>query len=94
MSNDWSGLNLSSKASTASSTDDGDAPLDLCMKASSDSKAVDFSNAGGNSGPSSTNSLQSLSSITAALGSGSGNDRMGKQTSPNGRGVSHIRIDA
>lgn len=89
-SNEWGGLNLSSKASTTSSNDDGgDAPLNLCMKAgSSDSKPADFSsNSAGKSGDGSggseeisvgggVNSLQSLSSITAALGSGSGNDRM------------------
>lgn len=65
--NEWSGFNLSSKMSTTSSTgDDGEAPLNLCMKASSEGKGNDLSN-----------SLQSLSSITAALGSGSGSDRMG-----------------
>lgn len=76
--NDWGGLNLSSKASTTSSADESDAPLNLCMK-SSDSKPTDFSAAGGNNtmgGATGSNSLQSLSSITAALGSGSGNDRM------------------
>lgn len=72
-SNEWAGLNFSSKASNASSNDEGDAPLNLCMKSSSDSssKPTDLTN-NTNSG----NSLQSLSSITAALGSGSGNDRM------------------
>lgn len=64
--------NLSSKVSTTSSTDESDAPLNLCMKSSSDSKSVDFAPAGAGG----SNSLQSLSSITAALGSGSGNDRM------------------
>lgn len=76
-SNDWTGLNLSSKASTASSADEGDAPLNLCMKSSSDSKPTDFSSSNSTSGNGGgINSLQSLSSITAALGSGSGNDRM------------------
>lgn len=72
-SNEWAGLNFSSKVSNASSNDEGDAPLNLCMKSSSDSssKAADFSS---NSNPG--NSLQSLSSITAALGSGAGNDRL------------------
>lgn len=71
-SNEWaSGLNLSGKASTTSSTDDGDAPLNLCMK--SDGKSGDTG-----TGTTGTNSLQSLSHITAALGSGSGNDRMCK----------------
>lgn len=73
--NEWGGLNLSSKASTTSSADESDAPLNLCMK--SDSKGTDLSGSsmsvGGATG---SNSLQSLSSITAALGSGSGNDRM------------------
>lgn len=68
-SNEWAtGLNLSGKASTTSSTDDGDAPLNLCMK--SEGKSGDTGTG--------TNSLQSLSHITAALGSGSGNDRMCK----------------
>lgn len=72
-SNEWAtGLNLSGKASTTSSTDDGDAPLNLCMK-SSDGKSGDAS-----AGTTGSNSLQSLSHITAALGSGSGNDRMCK----------------
>lgn len=72
-SNEWAtGLNLSGKASTTSSTDDGDAPLNLCMKA--DGKTGDSSS----SATTGTNSLQSLSHITAALGSGSGNDRMCK----------------
>ena len=44
---------------------EGDAPLNLSMKSSGDSKAV-------NSG---TNSLQSLTSITAALGQNKPNDR-------------------
>lgn len=71
-SNEWAGVNFSSKQSNASSTDEGDAPLNLCMKSSSDSssKTADLSTS--NTG----NSLQSLSSITAALGSGGGNDRM------------------
>lgn len=70
-SNEWAGLNFSSKVSNASSTDEGDAPLNLCMKSSSDSssKPADMSS-------NSSNSLQNLSSITAALGSGGGNDRM------------------
>lgn len=69
---EWAGVNFSSKVSNASSADEGDAPLNLCMKSSSDSssKAADLS--ASNTG----NSLQSLSSITAALGSGAGNDRM------------------
>lgn len=71
-SNEWAtGLNLSGKASTTSSTDDGDAPLNLCMK--SDGKSGDTG-----TGATGSNSLQSLSHITAALGSGSGNDRMCK----------------
>ncbi|XP_055319617.1 bromodomain adjacent to zinc finger domain protein 2B isoform X4 [Sitodiplosis mosellana] len=87
-SNEWAGVNFSSKVSNASSTDEGDAPLNLCMKSSSDSssKTADLSTS--NTG----NSLQSLSSITAALGSGGGNDRMlnYKESRPRnlGRGVS------
>ncbi|XP_031616444.1 bromodomain adjacent to zinc finger domain protein 2B isoform X2 [Contarinia nasturtii] len=87
-SNEWAGMNFSSKVSNASSTDEGDAPLNLCMKSSSDSssKTADLSTS--NTG----NSLQSLSSITAALGSGGGNDRMlnYKESRPRnlGRGVS------
>lgn len=81
---EWGGLNLSSKVSTTSSADESDTPLNLCMK--SDSKSTDYSGNSGNNGSSSglplgttgSNSLQSLSSITAALGSGSGNDRMRK----------------
>ncbi|KAJ6644557.1 Bromodomain adjacent to zinc finger domain protein 2B, partial [Pseudolycoriella hygida] len=85
-SNEWAtGLNLSGKASTTSSTDDGDAPLNLCMK--TDGKSGDVG-----SGATGSNSLQSLSHITAALGSGSGNDRMlhYKEGRPRnlGRGVS------
>lgn len=72
-SNEWAGVNFSSKVSNASSTDEGDAPLNLCMKSSSDSSSKTANDlSASNSG----NSLQSLSSITAALGSGAGNDRM------------------
>lgn len=89
LSNDWpTGLNLSGKASTSSSLADdaGDAPLNLCMKSDSGgskkgsagdpgsggSLGMDLSSGSGGTG---SNSLQSLSTITAALGSGSGNDR-------------------
>lgn len=89
-SNEWAtGLNLSGKASTSSTiTEDGDAPLNLCMKSSDKSAggnsgsggaattgSVGMDLSGGGTAGSVTNSLQSLSSITAALGSGSGNDR-------------------
>lgn len=87
-------LNFSAKATAASTmNDDSDAPLNLCMK-SSDSKnnnnnsgsATSGGSTGGGGGSGATdlsndaasNSLQSLSCITAALGSGSGNDRMCK----------------
>lgn len=71
--NDWTAaaLNFSAKAMAAqSSADDSDAPLNLCTK--TEPKSNDLSSESG------SNSLQSLSCITAALGSGSGNDRMRK----------------
>lgn len=78
--NDWTGLNLSSKQSSASSSssstqnadNDADAPLNLSLKSDTKSSSNDLSITTG------SNSLQSLSSITAALGTGSGGDRICK----------------
>lgn len=69
---DWTGINLSSKSSTSSQNadSDGDAPLNLSMKTEKKSDEVTISTG--------SNSLQSLSTITAALGTGSGGDRICK----------------
>lgn len=83
-----------SAAAASNMNDDSDAPLNLCMKSSdsknnnnSGSSTSGGSSGGGGGGGSgatdlsndaASNSLQSLSCITAALGSGSGNDRMCK----------------
>jgi hypothetical protein len=64
LSGDWGGLNLSAK-STASTDSDADAPLNLSLKVEAKGKSS-VSNL-------TSNSLQSLSSITAAVGQSGGN---------------------
>lgn len=65
-SNEWSNVNSTAKSSVDS---DVETPLNLCMKTESkdDNESAILSG---------SNSLQSLSSITAALGTGAGGDRI------------------
>lgn len=85
--NDWAGLNLSGKGSSAMANSlaaaaaavaaeaQDDAPLNLSMKSSkSDSRASPAPSPAGSGSTPSANSLQSLSTITAALGGSGGND--------------------
>lgn len=78
-SNDWGGLNLSSKSSMSNINDnDVDIPLNLSLKSTTEKpKSNDSPTIATGS-----NSLQSLSSITAALGTGGGGDRICKLISP------------
>lgn len=68
--NEWSNANQANKSNVDS---DVETPLNLCMKAElkEDNESAMLSG---------SNSLQSLSSITAALGTGAGGDRICEYT--------------